>query len=320
MSHITKIETSKDGILYFVHPQTGRACVNMRSLINFLTDEKFHNRISIMLSSSWNMFDQCGRLKNFEESEKLKFHCPVADRNIRSTKWGDLDGAVRFVKTIHMYLQSTLPEDGALRSAIELIQSLKPELKSSSRVGAVNLPSSRDAIAEVKVKPTYTVENTLRMRVDCLTYELSQAKITEKALRERIGELTQIMSRNESVMENANNRIEELELLVTNLSDASMPSSHGNVFFNKEDFLAACGEVGIAREYAEKHMMEEACSAISERILSTARVHINNSGYRKTGEECLNSWGLRRLKELDLTKFAVKVYTDLQKKKLNKNF
>lgn len=274
-----------------------------------------------MLSSSWNMFEQCGRLKDFEEADKLTFHCPIADRNIRATKWGDLDGAVRFVKTVHMYLQSALPEDGALRSAIELIQSLKPELKSSSRVSAVNLPSSRDAVAEVKVKPTYTVENTLRMRVDCLTYELSQAKITIAALRNQGAvvdlEMSDELKETKSKLSLSENKIKELELQVSELKGSGLTPRYGSVFFDKEAFLAACDEVGIARAYAEKYMMEEASYALSESILSNARVHINNSGYRKTGEECLNSWGLGRLKELDLTKFAVKVYTDLQKKKLN---
>lgn len=317
MSQLTKIETSKDGVMYFVHPQTGKTLVNMRSLINFLAPEKFHNRINIMLSNSWNMFDQCGRLKNFEESEKLRFHCPVACRNIRATKWGDTEGAIRFVKTIHMYLHKTVTD------AVWTIKSFKHDVN-TVHAATVNWPSVRvnetAPILPTKLTDVSVVSNTLKMRIDCLEYELKTHKDTISALRVKaVGDDLEV-KKSAKDLAKAQCRIEELELQVANLTNTALTSTHGNVFFNDEAFLLACDDVGISREYASKHLMSEACSVVSQSIMTAAQIHTSNSGFRTTGAECLNSWGLRRLKELDLKKVAVNVYTDHQKKKLNKNF
>lgn len=216
-----------------------------------------------------------------------------------------------------MYLHKTVAD------AVWTIKSFKHDVN-TVHAATVNWPSVRvnetAPILPTKLTDVSVVSNTLKMRIDCLEYELKTHKDTIGALRVKaVGDDLEV-KKSAKDLAKAQCRIEELELQVANLTNTALTSTHGNVFFNDEAFLLACDNVGISREYASKHLMSEACSVVSQSIMTMAQIHIANSGFRTTGAECLNSWGIRRLKELDLKKVAVNVYTDHQKKKLNKNF
>lgn len=315
MSELTKIEKSPLGIYYF-KKSGGCTMVHMRSLINLVASPKMRNRVNMALTESWSKFESHGRLKEFEE-QGYRFDCKDAPSSIRLSKWANIHSARNFILKNASWFDKEdegittwkiKAELSNIRDGVD-----RPLESPDNRASSVNWPSER--------YNSDIVSNTLRMRIDCLTYELSQANITISALRNQPAVIDQKtideLEEAKSKLALAEHKVQELELQVRKLTDTALTSQYGSVFFNREAFLEACDEVGINREYAEKHMLEHASSALSESILATAQRVGTNSGYRKTGEECLNSWGLRRLKELDITKFAVKVYTDIQKNKLN---